>query len=266
MPRTRLFTSLLAFSALCVAQPALKTSAPQKLESRLLSARATYYTPTSAGLRGFHCTLNMDWPRLFQGFGNPIAEDNPAMHYLRSVRLSVSDSLRGEGQLEWADTSTPPDAFAKGGAQMRDGLKQMMTGFFKSWNAYMNGGMVPVPDDTVTLTQNADGLRLHTANSQFDVTEDFDNNVLLKQAHVLTSEMDILALPAYDQTPEGLRIASIASTIRQPKTAPPVLSTMTIKYAPVSGYQIPNFIGINIQNVGNFDFPLSNCAVDTEKK
>jgi hypothetical protein len=245
------------------------TSAAQKQSpsDQLAGARALYYTPTTQGLKSFHCDLLFDWKDMLTRFsGTEIQDDNPFLKYLRSAHLSVTDDLKGTGQLEWANTEAPPVGKEEPAAKMEGGMKQMISGFYTSWNAYMNGSMVPVPDVTTTVTAMADGLRLHATTPSNDVTEFFDKNLLLSEAHIVQPERDVRAYPTFIDTPDGRLLSAIRTVYQQPPTAPPAELTMSVTYAPVQTFRLPASLEINMQNVGIFVFKFSGCSVQTANK
>lgn len=193
--------------------------------------------------------------------GAEIPEDNPMLKYLQTVHLSLVDQLRGTGSMEWSDTGTPPEGKEANVKQMRDGLQTMIGGFFQSWNAYMNGSMVPFPDKTVDVT--TDGFRTHlhgtSANVKFD--EDYDQNMLLTQAVVETPEMKVVAVPTYVRTDDGLIVASVTAQLNRPPSAPPMVVTFRVEYAKVDSFQIPSHVVYDIKNVGVIEVAFRACQV-----
>lgn len=253
------------------ATPPAPAAAPHATTSpgtaKLTSARALYYTPTTQGLQSFHCTVDFDWKDMLTRYsGSAVPDDNPFLKYLRSVRLAVSDDLRGTGQLEWTTAGTPPPGQEDSAAKMKEGMQQMMNGFFSSWNAYMNGNMVPAPDATTTVTETPDGLRLHATAPDADVTELFDKNMLLTEAHVVQPASDVFAYPTYIDSPDGRIVSAIRTVYRQPPTAPPAELTLNISYAPVQNFRLPETLKYELKNIGAFAFKFSACSVQTAAK
>jgi hypothetical protein len=168
---------------------------------RLFAAHAQYYTPTASGLKSFRCEATIDWRTMLTRLsGTEISEDNPVLKYLQTVRLSVVDQLKGKGSLEWNDTAVPPNGKEAAMKQMREGLQTMVGGFFQSWNGYMNGSMVPLPDDSVEVTTAGAGIHLHAAPGNTNFDEDFDKDMLLTQAVVDNPQMRVVAIPTYART------------------------------------------------------------------
>ncbi|HEY4381341.1 MAG TPA: hypothetical protein VGN01_13405 [Acidobacteriaceae bacterium] len=246
-----------------IAGPALcQTRTPAE---RLISARALYYTPTTAGLKSFGCQVSFDWKTFLSNVaGKDIQDDNAFLQYLVAGQMSVKDDLRGSGDLKWSSPAAPAKNLEAAAAKMQNGLDEMFSGFFKSWNAYLNGSMVPIPDKTVTLTTVADGMHLHAAYGTTTIDEDFDKNMLLKEAHVVTPEMDVLAMPVFTDTPDGRLLAEIHNEVRQPVSAPPAYANISVVYQQVGAYRLPETIRYDLKNVAQMDFKLSDCTVNSD--
>ncbi|MGB9068859.1 MAG: hypothetical protein WCC21_09830 [Candidatus Acidiferrales bacterium] len=228
--------------------------------NRLFAARAQYYTPTANGLKSFHCEATIDWKAMLKRFsGAEIPEDNPALKYLQTVHLSVVDQLTGKGSMEWIDTGTPPEGQQANLKQMRDGLQTMIGGFFQSWNAYVNGSMVPFPDKTIDVTTEGVKTHLHGASTNMTFDEDYDENMLLTQAVVETSELKVVAVPTYVRTDDGLVVVAVTSQVNQPPAAPALGVTFRVQYTKVDSFQIPSHVVYDIKNIGVIEVAFSAC-------
>lgn len=229
---------------------------------RLLAAHGQYYTPTASGLKSFHCDGVIDWKAMLTRLSaTDIAEDNPAVQFLRTVHISVVDELKGKGSLAWTNSTPPPAGKEEGISQIRNGLQTSVDGFFQSWNAYMNGSMVPLPDNSLTITSAGTGFHLSGLSQGTKIDEDFDKNMVLSQVLVVGPNIKVLALPTYKTTEDGLVVSAVTSKINQPPGAPEVEATFRIDYARVDTFQIPSRIVFDIKNTGLIEIGLSNCEV-----
>jgi hypothetical protein len=243
----------------CVAVPA----PAQKLspEDRFAQARATYYIPS--GLASLRCDISIDWKNLLTHFGGKVvADDDPYLHYLNSARLSVTDDLKGETTLGWANIGSPPAGTEDAATKMRTGIEQIVRGFFQPWNAYMNGAMVPPMDNNVTVTKVGSGFRIHEVNTTGTLDEKYDSNLLLTEAHVISKYADAMAYPKFANTANG-RVVSVIRTTYQTPAAPLTDITMTIAYVPVDSFQIPSTLKANYQKAGDIRLDFSSCTVKT---
>ena len=229
---------------------------------RLFAAHAQYYTPTASGLKSFRCEAAIDWRTMLTRLsGTEIREDNPVLKYLQTVHLSVVDQLNGKGSLEWSDTAVPPAGKEAVVKQMREGLQTMVGGFFQSWNGYMNGSMVPLPDNSVEVTTAGAGIHLHATPGTTNFDEDFDKDTLLTQAVVDNPQMRVVAIPTYERTEDGLVISAVSSRVNQPPSAAPMDVTFRVKYAKVDSFQIPSHVVYDIKNVGVIEVAFNTCQV-----
>ena len=257
MPRKLM--RLLALVCLC---SSLLPAQDKEARNRLIAAHAQYYTPTATGLRSFHCDASIDWKMMLTRLsGVDVADDNPALKFLQTVHLAVSDDLHGKGSLDWTNTVDPPEDKRAGMKQIQEGLETSVAGFFQSWNAYMNGSMVPLPDGTVTVTTSGDGVHMSGTANGMTFDEDFDKNMLLTQALVVTSNLRVLAIPTFTETSDGLIVSSVMSQVHQPPTAPETDATFRIEYAKVDAYQIPSHVVFDIKNTGSIEIGFSACKV-----
>jgi len=231
-------------------------------QNRLAAAHAQYYTPTASGLKSFHCDASIDWKAMLSRFsGTEVADDNPALIFLQTVHLAINDNLRGNGELEWTSTAEPPAERKSSMQQIQDGLQTTISGFFQSWNAYMNGTMVPLPDSTFTVTNSGDGVHLSGTSKDKSFDEDYDKNMILTKVLITSPNLTVLAKPTYTSTEDGLLVSSVTSQIHQPPTAPEIEATFRIEYVKVDSYQIPSHVVFNIKNTGMIEFQLNACKV-----
>lgn len=238
-----------------------------KPEVRLTAARAMYYTPTTTGMESFSCKVSVDWKQVLTHLsGKDVQDDNPILKYFNSLQLNTRDKLRGEGSLDWSSADAPPQSIAAPVTQMRQGIQDMFSGFYKSWNAYLNGSMVPFPDKTTQLTAQQSGIHLHAATGAIMLDEDYDQNMVLTGVHVVMENQEVTANPTFTKTPDGLLVSQIRSEVHQPATAPPTYVNLGITYQPVGGYQIPATIHYDVKNVLQMDFNLNDCTVNTAAK
>ena len=248
-------------ASLCLLVPTLPGQATSPRD-RLASAHAQYYNLTTAGVKTFHCDAAIDWKTMLSRFsGTDIADDNPTLKHLQTVHLGVTDDLKGAGALEWTTSATPPEGKEQAMQQIEEGLKISLGGFFQSWNAYMNGTMVPVPDSTITFVSSGDGFHLSGKSGDMNFDEDYDKNMLLTQVLIDGPALKVLTTPTYNTTSDGLVISSIHSQINQPPTAPQTEATFRVEYATVQTFQLPSRIVLDIKNTGVIDVGLSACQV-----
>ncbi len=259
---------LLRFPYCCIGLSLLPcmTAAAQKAPptptQRLAAAHALYYTPTTQGLRSFHCEADVAWkPFLETVSGATVKADDPALVYLQSVHLGVTDNLRGAGSLDWATAAAAPAGKQTAVAQIQSGLQQMVGGFFQTWNQYMNGSMIPTPDAETVVTASGEGFHIRGAGGGTVVDEEFSKEGLLTATKVDTKEQQVLAVPHFTSTPEGFLVDSVDSTIKQSAEAGPVQVNFSVQYAMADGFRLPSAIHLDIKNVLSMNVKVSACKV-----
>jgi len=240
---------------------------PQALSSKdkeqlLVTARAQYYNLRFQGLKSFSCNVDVDWDAIFtQAAGATLPADNPMMAYLLKSRLGVKENVDSGAEVTWANTGTPPEDMAQSVNQLRGGVKQMLSGFFETWTANINGDLFSKDVTSVTAT-NGGYLVEEKSTGGGDDTLTFNKDMLLshvsnKSAGVVT-EID----PRYSKTPQGLLVNDIEADSRQTAAAPPTHVSMTTDYQTVEGFQLPNMIVLSVKNIATFKLKLTGCTVE----
>ena len=227
-------------------------------------ARAVYDTPVDSGLQSFHCEVNFDWKDFLQKANNqPVPDADARLTYLRSIRLSVDDDLRGSGELHWTAPSPAPEDSEDSITKMRGGLQGIWSAFFQTWNGYATGNMVSY-DPRSVVERTADGGFHVTAHQGPGLAEEmYDDKLVLKSVHVSTPSLESSLTPEFSPGPHGLLVTTIHSVDRQPPTAPPTEVAMKVTYAPVGSFQIPSTLQVAV-GPANFAFRLVNCTVKTQ--
>src|SRR5579875_1604184 len=250
-------------SLLCAAALQAQTRPSPSAEVEFSKARSLYYTPVDAGLRGFHCEVTFDWKAFLQKASNqPVADTDERLAYLRTIQLSVDDTLRGTGELHWQAPSPAPEGAEDSVGKIRDGIQGLWAGFFQSWNGFITGDMM-TEDAKATFEHTPAGFHLSARNGPGLAEEQYDNKLLLQTVHVTTPNLDSLQTPTFSPSARGLLITGLKTTYRQPPSSPPTDVAMQISYAPVGAFELPSELQITVGPAG-FDFRLANCTVDTQ--
>lgn len=226
-------------------------------------ARKLYYTPVDSGLKSFHCDVNFDWKTFIQKASNQaVPDDDSRLKYLQTIQLSVDDELRGAGELHWNAPSPAPDKAQDSVDKIREGMQQVWAGFFQSWNGFFTGDLVTL--DAKALVENTSaGYHVAVRTGPSLAEEMFDSNLLLKSVRVTTPTLESVISPTFTQSPQGLLVSTIASSYRQPPTAPATEVNMNVAYAPVGSFQLPSQLQVQV-GPANFEFKLANCTTGTQ--
>lgn len=255
--------SALLWAALLLAPCCVKAqSATVPADVAVSKARARYYTPVDSGLGSFRCDVQFDWKDFLEKATHQAVPDNdPRLAYLRSIRLSVEDTLRGTGELHWTAPTTAPDASEDSVNKIREGMEQIWSGFFQSWNGFMTGDLVSL-DTNATAERTPAGFHVAVRTGPQVAEEFFNADLLLQTVHVATPSIESTLLPTFTATPRGLRVSEINSSFRQPPTAEPTEVSMHVQYAPVSSFDLPSELVVAV-GPAHFDFHLTGCTTQS---
>lgn len=169
--------------------------------------------------------------------------------------------MRGKADLEWIDTVAPPDDKKSDLQQMQLKIQTAVSGFFQFWDGYANGSVIPIPDNSVTVTKSGDGVHMSGRTNGGTIDEDYDKNMLLTNVLITTPTLKVLSKPIYVNSHDGRLLSSLNSLVHMPPTAPEVEMTYHFEYSKVDSYEIPSHIALDIKNVGIANFGFSNCKV-----
>ena len=184
------------------------------------------------------------------------------MKYLRTVNLSVDDELHGAGELHWQAPAPPPAGSDDSVSKLRDGLRQMWSGFFQSWNSFVTGDLTAV-DAKSTVEQTAAGYQVMAHEATGIAEEQYDRSFLLKSVHVSTEALESTIVPTYTPSAQGLLVTTIRSAYKQPPSAPETEVVMQLNYAPVGSFELPSDLKVSV-GPAQFVFGLANCTVKTQ--
>ncbi len=260
-PRAVLSCLLLCVSA--SAQQPVAQSGISSPASALAKARQLYYTPVDGGLKAFHCDVDFDWKEFIQkASSQAVPDDDARLKYLRSIQMSVDDDLRGGGELHWNAPAPAPDDAESSVSKIRDGMQQVWSGFFQSWNSFATGDLVTL-DGRASTERTGNGYHVAVRTGPSLAEELYDNNLLLKTVHVTTPNLESTMTPTFSPGPHGLQLTAVSSSYKQPPTAQPTEVTMNVSYAPVGTFQLPSGLSVSV-GPANFVYRLANCTVQTQ--
>lgn len=104
-------------------------------------------------------------------------------------------------------------------------------------------------------------MHLTATDRGMTIDEDFDKNMLLTQAVVVSPSVKVIAIPTFTPTSDGLLVSTVQNKVNQPPTAPETDATFRIDYARVDAFQIPSRIIVDIKNTGVIEIGFNTCKV-----
>ena len=130
-------------------------SAPQILpatpanDALLAKAAKLYYSTDKTGLARFDCAVHADWRTVFLDAGNgaPVAEDDPRVLLLNSVKVTLHARMKGGSGIDWNPPAHPAKPLDQDSIELLDkmqaGTAQMLQGFMQFWPPFVDGSVVP---------------------------------------------------------------------------------------------------------------------------
>lgn len=257
---------VLALATALLVAPAVSAQTNTQLKERAALARAALYNPTKEGLQGFHCNVDVDWKDLFSNAtGTEIKPDNPKLKMFENVKIKVADRMWSGAEMTWTN---PPDItpdLETSASMLRESMRQMLAGFFMSWNSFVNGSVVPDMNSAeakdAKLFVETGQLHLKAGDKNMTVEEVFGDENQLVSLHVANSEMDIVTKPTYSKDQKGLLVTSLGSLVKMPVSSPGIASTMAATYGDVQGYKLPATISVE-QGRYKFTLKMTGCEID----
>jgi hypothetical protein len=243
------------------------TAAQQSAENEWLAKAAKiYFSSAEAGLTGFNCEVHPDWRALFMSAakGKPVAADDPNLARLGKVKVTMHARMMGGSTIEWvADSDDDPNGVME---NMHQTVQQMLEGFLQFWSPFMEVAVVPGKADGLEITHTAASHTIHAKQGTTELTEIFNSNLVLEQFDVILAGTSIKFAPAYEPTPQGLRVKSFSAEILPAGASPQQMQKMLVNvdYQTVSHQTIPGQLNMEIVGTGTFKFAFDGCSVETK--
>jgi hypothetical protein len=247
-------------------------STPGSISDDGLLARAgkLYYSTTRAGLDSFVCKVHPDWRAIFVSTSkdDTIAEDDPRIVLLKTVRITLHGRLKGGSTIDWTPVANPDSPVSADSARMlesmRGGTNQTLQGFMQFWAPFVDGSTIPGNAEGLQISKTEDGHRIHADLSGTALTETLDDSLILRRFDVVAGGMTVHFAPSFKPTDKGLLVNAFHAQIQPSGVQPGQAQEMNveIEYQTVDGFPIPARISMQVVNVGDFRFVLDGCTVN----
>jgi len=274
--------TLIAVAAICLAASAGRAQSPAPKPAAaaatsassdkawLAKAAALYYSSAKAGLTGFDCSVQPDWHTLFvtAGKGEPVADDDPRIALLKTVKITLHARMKGNSVLDWATVAKPEKPLDDSSTALLDGLhqsvQQSLEGFLQFWTPFMDRSVVPDSAEGLEISNTPAAHTIHAKQGGTDLTEVFSKDLLLQQFNVDLNGTSIKFSPAYKPTPQGLLVNGFEAHILPTGTPPEKAQVMKvgIEYQTLGGLVIPSQLRMEVVGTGTFDFVFDGCTTN----
>jgi len=248
----------MAFScAACLAQEV----DPSKRAGLLAGANSVYYNMREAGLKSFHCNVDVDWQAMLaMGTAKKVAEDDPYLRYLRSARISITTDLVAKPRIDWANVGTPPEGKEKEAQNLSGGVRSMLEGFLASWTPSLNGTLIN--QKPKSMEASGKGYVVRAADGDSEV---LDKNLHLIHTSTTTADLRAEMDTDFIKSPEGLLLTRLDGTYQQPPSAPGSHVIMTVSYQLSDGFHLPEKFTLTVQNVAAVSMNFTACIVQKQR-
>ncbi len=254
-------------SGQAVSQAASKPSPDDEL---LASAAKLYYSSARAGLNNFTCAIHPDWHAVFisANKGATIADDDPRMVLLKSVKITLHARLQGGSTVDWklpADPGHPLDAdLSKALDTIHSGTEQTLQGFIQFWTPFIDGSVIPANSEGVVITKTEKGHRIQANANGISLDELIDTRLVLREFDVVSGGAVVNFAPSYKSTDQGLLVSAFHAHLQPPGVQPDRAQEMNVEidYQTLRGFPIPARIKVDVVNSATFNFLLDGCSVN----
>jgi hypothetical protein len=240
-------------------------------DALLAKAAKLYYSSDKTGLARFDCAVHADWHAVFLDAGNgaPVADDDPRVLLLNSVKVTLHARMKGGSGIDWVPPAHPAKPLDQDSIDLLDkmqaGTAQMLQGFMQFWPPFVDGSVVPDSSEGLEVTStDKGGYKMHAEGGGTSLTEVFSNDMVLEQFNVAMGGMTIDFSPAYKPTEKGLLVQSFQARILPAGTPPEQAQLMhvALEYHTVDGFPIPARLNMEVVGTGKFNFLLDGCRVN----
>jgi len=247
------------------------TTPPNPENEWLAKTSKLYFSSAKAGLAGFNCEIHPDWHALFVS-ANKGAEAPGSDVYLaqlKKVKVRMHARMQGGSTIEWqADSSVDnsPSGDPNGVIDnMHQTVQQILEGFLQFWSPFMQVTVVPPKADGLEITHGATSHTIHAKQGTTELTEIFNNNLVLEHFNVTLAGTSIKLAPTFEPTPQGLLVKAFSTEILPAGSSPEQTQKMQVRveYQTVNSQTIPGELNMEIVGTGNFNFAFDGCSTET---
>lgn len=214
-------------------------------------ARAAYYNLPREGVTGFQCSVSPDWNLVLaaQLAQNPEGAKT-AIAILSQLQYVVTLAPDGSMSLEHNTLTGQSPQSMQAIDEVNAGMKQMLSGFFDTWKAYVMGGLLPPNGEDFQMEPTEGGNRLQWKEGETSVEElvgpDFSAGYLKIVAPAFSSEIRA----RFYSTPKGLLLSGYTANYRTAKPEEATDLSVDLAYQDVDGVRLPQQLDVDATSGG----------------
>ncbi len=229
-----------------------------------------YFSSAKAGLAGFNCDIHPDWRALFASAnkGTEAPANSAYLDQLNKVKVRMHARMKGGSTVEWlvdsSDGKPPSDDAGSMIDSMHQTVQQILEGFMQFWSPFMEVTVVPPKADGLEITHGPTSHTIHAKQGTTELTEIFNNNLVLEHFNVALAGTSIKPSPTFEPTPQGLLVKTFAAEIMPAAATPEQMQKMQVRidYQTVNNQKIPGQLNMEISGTGNFNFAFDGCSTE----
>jgi hypothetical protein len=226
----------------CLIAPAARGQSQTNKAEISKQASRSYYGVRKYGLMEFQARVTPTWEVAVKGI-----ESNPeALKLLRGLRFTMSFGADDKVKLNHEATMPAPNATVETGfKQLFDGVEQMVSGFFATWDLFMLTSPFPQPDAEYELKDLGSTYLLTYKEADADIAFTMTKDFSITEFKVVTPEFSSLILPKFTKTAGGYVLIGYSATYEPAKGPGKVALDLQIDYEDVSGLKLPHRIRVH---------------------
>jgi len=242
--------ALLPLLALPLISMAQESSRPTPTPAIALSdkavirlARDAYYSLVNRGLAKFQVTVAPDWKKYVAEVTAAQSGPTPdAQKVAQMEEIQFLAAVNEEGEIRVKPFRSGGGDIDPSLAQVTDGMKQMIQGFYTTWLPLVFSNPFPDPDVSYTLKRESEKYHVLTKDGETSSDIVLDKNYLATEMAVDMPKMKVKIVPSYEKTDKGLLLTGIDSDINSGQ----IKVYVSIDYKEVQGFKLPSHVSYKV--------------------
>ncbi|HUQ30665.1 MAG TPA: hypothetical protein VM095_01040 [Pyrinomonadaceae bacterium] len=217
-----------------------------KIET-IRQARRAYYSLSRLGLVGFESKIQPNWQLALKAqlAANPSGAQE-GLKILNGLHFSMLLDQQGNVKVNHSsDSPAPNEQVATGFNQIYQGIEQVVTGFYMTWNLFML--QTPFPEDSAgyQLQDLGNHYLLSYKDKADEVFMTMTKELVITELKVSSPQFKGLINPHFIKTPKGYVLTGYEGNF-EPATGPGKTQlSVKLDYQEVNGLQLPHKLFID---------------------
>lgn len=222
-----------------LAAPAAHAQSQTSKAEVIKQASQSYYSLRRSGLKEFQARVTPSWEVAVKGI-----ESNPeALKLLRGLKFTMLFGADDEVKVNHEVTVPAPNATVEAGfKRIFDGIEQIVSGFFKTWDLFMLNAPFPQADGEYELKDLGGTYLLIYKETGADVALTMTKDFSITEVKIASPEFNSSIVPLFAKTEKGYLLIGYSATYLPLKGPGKVELNIQIDYQDVNGLKLPQRI------------------------